>query len=261
MELLRFVDLDLAVAAPGLRLVVAGALPSPWSEGAKALFHVKELPVLAVRYRRDQAAALTAATGARNVPVLLHDGDPPRTGWAEILALAERLGGARPLVPSEPALRVRHIGLLHELASEGGLGWSARLIMIHGGLESSGARGFPLPVAQFLAPRYGYAPERIPAARARIAAVAKLLDEQLAASHAAGQRYLFGDQLTALDLYLATFLTPIVGVTEAECPNMRPEVRPAFAHLNEEMGAALSPALVAHRRFVYEQHLPWPIVI
>jgi glutathione S-transferase len=250
---LQWVDFETARTARGLRLVVASALPSPWSEAAKALLHVKHLPALAVRFLRDHEK-LAAWTGARNVPVVLFDDEPPRTGWAEILALAERLGGS-PLVPDDPQQRIQLHGLIHELAGEGGLAWCSRLIMIHGGLTSAGERGFPLRVAQFLAPRYGYIPERIPAARARIR---QIIDAVV--HHLDGRRYFLEDRLTAVDLYLATFLTPVLGVSEAECPNLRPELRPAFAYLRQEVGE-LPPALVAHRAGIFERHLPWPIEI
>ena len=87
------------------------------------------------------------------------------------------------------------------------------------------------------------------------------LDRTLAAARAAGHRYLLGDTLTALDIYTATFLTPIAGVTEAECPAMRAALRPAFTHVQREVGDLLSPALAAHRRFIHDEHLGWPIVI
>jgi len=252
---LQWVDLETARGARGVRLVVAGALPSPWSEAAKALVHVKQIPALAVRYLRSRDQEdLAAWTGARNVPVVLYDDEPPRTGWAEILALAERLGGP-PLVPGPSGQRIIHHGLVHELAAEGGLAWCSRLLMIHGGVTSDGARGFPLKVAQFLAPRYGYEPDRVPAAQARIREVIGTFAERLD-----GRRYLLEDRLTALDLYLATFLTPVLGVSEEDCPGMRPELRAAFAYLRDEVGA-LPPAVVAHRAGIFERHLPWPIEI
>jgi len=99
----------------------------------------------------------------------------------------------------------------------------------------------------------------VPAARPRILEILALFDQQLEASHAAGHRYLLGDSLTALDLYLATFLTPIVGVSEEECPAMRADLRAAFRHLEGELGPLVPPALAEHRMFVYRQHLPWPI--
>jgi glutathione S-transferase len=248
---LQFVDLETARTACGLRLVVTGTIPSPWSEAAKALFHVKQLPFLAVRFRRDHQALFDWA-GARNVPVVVNDDEPPRTGWAEILALAERLGGV-PLVPEDPDGRIALHGLAHELAGEGGFGWSSRLVMVHGGLSSDGAEGFPLPIAQFLAPRYGYAADRVPAALARIRAVLALFEARLG-----GRRYLLGDRLTALDLYLATFLTPAAGISEADCPGIHPGALAAFRYLVKQVGP-LPPALLAHRAAIFERHLPWPV--
>jgi glutathione S-transferase len=257
-ESLQFVDVATARDAPGVRLVVEGLLPSPWSEAAKSLFQVKGIAALGVRFRRRDAE-LAAWTGSHNVPVVFYDGEPARTGWAEILALAERLGGDVSLVPDEADARVRLHGLAHEIAGEGGLGWNSRLLMIHGSLVSNGAQSFPMPVAQYLARKYGYTPERVPAARARIVEVLQLLDRELATSRAVGGSYLLGDRFTALDIYLATFLTPLVGVSEADCPAMRPELRPAFAYLGEQMGADLPATLVGHRAYIYERYLPWPI--
>jgi glutathione S-transferase len=260
METLRFVDLEEARAASGVRLLAAAALPSPWTEAAKGIFHVMQIPVLCVRFRRGDPAQ-AAWSGTRNVPVVLFDQEPPRTGWAEILSLAERLGGAVSLVPAEVPERARLFGLAHELAGENGLGWSQRLIMIDGSLSSGGARSFPLSVAQYLSSQYGYAPERVAPARARAVAILAHFDRLLADSHAAGHAYLLGDRLTALDIYLATFLTPIAGVTRDECPGIAPPVLPAFQYLGEVIGRDVPPALLEHRRKIYQQHLPWPIVL
>lgn len=260
MDLLTYVDIETARAARGLRMVVASALPSPWSEAAKGLFHVKQIPALAVRSLRV-TPDVKAWTDADSVPVVLFDDEQPLTGWAEIIALAERLGGRIPLVPADPVTRAHMFDVLAELASEGGLSWSNRLLMIDGGLRSQGREGFPLPVAQYLAPKYGHAPDCAAPARARVAEVLARLDGALAAAHAAGHRYLLGDTLTVLDIYTATFLTPITGVTEAECPAMRAALRPAFTHVQREVGDLLSPSLAAHRRFIYDEHLGWPIII
>jgi glutathione S-transferase len=258
MELIRFVDVATARAARGVRMVLAALLPSPWSEAAKGIFHVKRIPVQAVRFSvRDPE--LASWTAAQSAPVVFHDGDPPRTGWAEILALAERLGGDVPLVPPDAPDRVRLHGLAHELAGEGGLGWNTRLLMLDGSLRTAGARSFPLPVAQRLAGKYGYAAERIPAARTLVIEALAHFDRVLAESRARGHRYLLGDRLSALDIYLAVFLTPVVGIAEADCPTMRPEVRSAFRYLGQQVGAQVTAALAAHRTLIYREYLSWPI--
>jgi glutathione S-transferase len=256
------IDVATARAARGLRLVVLGTLPSPWSEAAKGLFHLRGVPFLAVRFRRGDEELAAWSGGARNAPVAFYEDEPPRTGWSEILALAQRLGNpdAPALIPADPELRVRLHGLAHELAGEDGFGWNARLLMIDGSLASGGARSFPLLAAQYLAPRYGYSPERAHVALARMRAVLALFDQQLARSRAAGHAYLLGERVTALDIYLATFLTPVVGLSEADCPQLRPEARQAFDYLHELAGGDVPPALAAHRAVLFERrHLPWPI--
>ena len=261
-ETLRFVELEEARAARGVRLLALSLLPSPWSEAAKAIFHVKQIPVLCVRHVRGDAAQI-AWSGVRNAPAVFFDDEPPRTGWAEILLLAERLGGKVSLVPSDPAQRARLFGLAHELCGEDGLAWNARHIMIHGSFSTGGARSFPLVAGQYLAASYGYAPERIDSAHRRIRDLLALLDATLASSRAAGHTYLLGDHLSALDLYLATFLTPIIGVSPEDCPGMSPRARAGFDYLGAELlsGGDLPAALAEHRRRIYRDHLPWPIVL
>ena len=260
MTSLNFVDVETARAASGPRLVVAGSLPSPWGEAAKGIFHMKGLPIQVVGYPRVDEAFRTW-TGATNVPVLLTDGEPPRSSWAEILGYAERWGGKVSLIPAEPEARFRHHGLAHELCGEGGFGWCSRLVMIDGGLTSGGDRSFPLPVAQYLAPKYSYAPERIPSAKARLREILALFDAELARSRSLGHRYLLGAQPTALDIYLAVFLTYAVPLADADCPQFLPRVRPAFTYMVEQIGADVPAALVAHRKHMFETHLPWPIVL
>ena len=55
---------------------------------------------------------------------------------------------------------------------------------------------------------------------------------------------MLGPQLTALDIYLATFLTQLWPLADADCPQMTPLVRPAFAYLVEQISAAIPPALI-----------------
>ncbi|HVU50316.1 MAG TPA: hypothetical protein VHL80_06500 [Polyangia bacterium] len=254
---MRFVELEEARAARGLRVVIAANVPSPWSLAALGTLDVKGLDYLAVRLRRGDDATRGWA-GARNAPVVLLDDEPPRTGWAEILALAERLGGRLPLVPADDDARVRMFGLAHEILGEGGLGWSVRLLLTHLGLETDGRRGWPRAVADYLAPRYGYAPERVDGARARALGVLALLDRTLAESHARGHEYLLGAAPTALDIHCAVALGVIAPLTEAECPTPAP-VRRAFETLDDEVRAGVTAGLLSHRALMYARHLVLPV--
>jgi glutathione S-transferase len=254
MDLSEIVDLDTARKARGVRMVVSAAVPSPWSEAAKNLFHLAGVETLWVRARRDDEA-LTAWTRAHNVPVVFHDDDPPRTGWAEIVALASRLARTA-VVPSDVEGRARTFGLLHELAGEDGLGWSGRLLMLDISLRSEGQRGFALPVARYLAAKYGYAAERVAPARERIRAILTMFDRMIATSTSG---YLAGEAPGALDVYLPAFLAPMLGVPEEECPSLRPEMRAAFGVLRDEADLVVPPSLIAHRARMFERHLPFPI--
>ncbi|HVV87993.1 MAG TPA: hypothetical protein VHE35_33360 [Kofleriaceae bacterium] len=251
---LEYVDVETARAASGVRIVVSGLVPSPWSEAAKGLFRVGGVPIQAVRRMRD-AAAITAWTGVDNVPVVLHDREPARTHWAAITELAARLAGPDVLLPDAVAARADHVGLVDLIAGEDGIGWNARLAMIDASLATGGARGFPLPVAVYLAGRYGHRPGAMARVHQRITDQLALLADRLG-----GRTYVTG-RLSAVDVYLATFLTPLTPLDEADCPALEPRLRQAFATAHEAFGALVPPSLLAHRAMMFERHLAYPIVL
>jgi glutathione S-transferase len=251
---MNFVDIETAKAARGVRLVSSAVVPSPWSEAAKALFTLARIPFVVVRASpRDPAIA--AWTNAHNVPVVFHDDEPPRTVWSQIVALADRLAPGT-LLPTDLDQRTARVGMIHEVAGEDGLGWNARLMMIHAGLTTDGARGFAPPVAKYLAAKYGYAAERIELARARARQVLAALAARLGDAP-----YFGGERPDALDAYTATFLTPLTQITETDCPRMPPAVRAGFAAAADELGPHVPASLFAYRKRMFEQHLPYPIEI
>lgn len=253
------VNLETARQARGLRLVVLASVPSAWAEAAKAILHVKGLPALVHRCEL-RAPAVRAWTGVHNNPVLMHDDDPPRSHWSEILALAERLAPGPALLPADRGLRLRVLGLAHEIVSEGGLLWAGRLLMIDLSLTSEGQRGFSVPVARYLAGKYGYAPERVPAARRRVEEVLAALAGDLRRSRAAGSDYVIGPTLTAADLYAATALSPFALLPDDLCP-LPPGMREVFSALSDHLRPLVPPELIAHRDLVYRRHLELPMVL
>jgi glutathione S-transferase len=255
---LTYVDIATARDAPGARIVVSGLVPSPWSEAAKGLFRIADIPLLAVRRGRD-AAEVTAWTGVDNVPVVLYDAEPARTHWAAITTLAARLAGADVVIPEDLEARIQAMGLLNEIAGEGGIGWNSRLAMVDVSIQSEGQRGFPLRVAQYLARRYGYTPSAVAAARARIERQLHALRDLLRAQQALGHEYLGGPRVSALDVYLATFLTPLSPIAPEDCPQLEPLLRQAFGCAHEAFGALVPAELSAHRTLVFQRHLGWPI--
>jgi hypothetical protein len=254
---MRFVELEEARQASGLRVVIATNVPSPWSQAALGLFDMKGLDYLAVRFRRTDEE-IKRWTGTRNAPAVLYGDEPARTGWAEIVALAERLGGRMSLVPEDGERRARMFGLSHEILGEGGLCWNVRLLLTHASLTTDGRAGWPKPVAEYLAPRYGYAPDRLPTARARAIETLRLLDGVLAESRGRGHVYLLGPGPTALDLHAAVALNTICPLPEAECPMPAP-VRHAFETLDQAVKEAVSPPLLEHRAQMFSRHLVLPV--
>lgn len=257
---IEFVDVATARSAPGVRIVVSGLVPSPWSEAAKGLFRIGNIPVLAVRRMRD-ATDVTAWTGVDNVPVVFHAAEPARTNWSAITTLAARLAPPGAVLPEDLPARVEAIGLLHEIAGEDGIGWNARLAMIDASLASEGQRGFPMPIAQYLARRYGHTPDAAARARERIAQQLGALHDRLRARQAQGHAYLGGATVSALDVYLATFLTPLSPIAPEDCPALTPGLRQAFGAAHEAFGALVSDELRAHRAMMFQRHLAWPIAL
>jgi glutathione S-transferase len=250
-----YVSVEEAIERRGVRMVVVGNVPSPWGEAAKGILHVKGIEWAAVRLAYD-SEALQQWAGQRSGPVLIYDDERPRSGWVEILLLAERLAPAPPLIPAKAGERALAFGLAHEICGEGGLGWSRRLQLIHAGLNNSG--GFPERVSKYLAKKYGYTPAAGAAAGARVAELLAMLAARLKAQQHAGSRYCIGDSLTAVDVYSATF-TAMLGPLPPEVCKMDANTRAAFSARDADIDAALDPVLFAHRDMMYGQHLELPL--
>ena len=240
--MLRFVDLETARASRGLRLSVITTVPSLWSDAARGMAAVKELDCLCVEFdpRNEE---IPRWTGCPNAPAVLYGNELPRTGWAEIVTLLERLGGKVSLVPEDLAGRATMFGLSHDVCGEMGVGWIRRLLLLHASFTTGGSEGFALPVAKFLARRYGYSAELVPAARRRLVEILGALDRKLAA---AGGPWFFGARLTALDFHWAAALGSLLPLPDSIRP-IAPELRPVFERLDDDLAAAITPALRAHR--------------
>ena len=79
---MEFVDFEQARQREGLRLVTVSGVPSPWSEAAKGILHVKKIPFVAVHLDPGNPA-FVEWIGQESAPVALLDDEPPRGGWAE----------------------------------------------------------------------------------------------------------------------------------------------------------------------------------
>ncbi|MCW5807885.1 MAG: hypothetical protein KIT31_36365 [Deltaproteobacteria bacterium] len=250
---LEYVDLATARARRGTRIVTASAVASPWSEAVKGMFAVAQLPAAVVPRGAVSPEITVWLGGTDNVPVVLHDDEPQRTNWAAIVGLVARLA-PDVLVPAEPVARARLMGHVDLVAGEGGLGWTSRLAMLHASFASQGERGFPLPVAKYLAKRYGFSRDLTETVlRERVRAQLAALRAELRGP------YFGGERPSALDLYAATFLTPLTVIDDAVCPQMGEPLRRAFAGARELLAAEVPDELWAHRAMMFERHLPLPI--
>lgn len=251
----EYVSVEDAVKRGGLRMVVVGGIPSPWGEAAKGILHIKGIDWVAVRLDYE-SELLKSWSGQRNGPVAIYENERPRSGWAEILHLTERLAPTPSLLPADPAERALVFGLAHEICGEAGLGWSRRLQLVHAGLQS--ADGFPAPVAKYLGKKYGYSPEAGAASGRRVVELLGMLAARLRAQHEAGSRYYVGDSLTAVDVYSATFAALFAPLPPEQC-EMDATTRAVFETRDAGTEAALDPILLQHRDMMYAEYLELPL--
>lgn len=247
-----YVDLETAKAAAGLRMVVVGGVPSPWGEAAKGYFHVKGVDWLATRltYGDD---GLKDWAGTRSGPVAVWNDEPPRSGWREILDLAERIAPEPALLPSDPAARSEVYDLVERLLGKGGFCWLRRNQLVHAGL-SGDAEGFPPQVAGYLAKKYGYTPEIGEGAAGAVAAHLSHFADRLGD----GRDWLVGDALTAADIAFAASMALIAPLPPEQCA-MNEVTRKVFARRDPATSASMSPHLLAHRDKVYAEALQLPL--
>ena len=180
---MEYLEPAIARTRPGLRLVLTAGVPGPWGEAAKAVFDLKGIAYLPVRQTAGEAdPELLAWTGHANAPQAVLDAEPARTGWAEILLLAERLAKAPALIPDDPHERALLFGLGFEICGEDGLGWHRRLQMMDGMLRLPEAATHPgLETARVIGRRYGYSREAAERSSRRIRQILRLFSERLAA--------------------------------------------------------------------------------
>jgi len=253
----EYISVEQAIAREGLRMVVVGGVPSLWGEAAKGIFHIKRLEWAAVRLVYD-SDALKQWAGERSGPVAIYAQERPRSGWLDILELAERLAPTPALLPADATERALVLELGQQLCGEFGLGWSRRLQLVHAGLHDAG--GFPPRVAGYLGKKYGHTPERGAASGARVVELLGSLAGRLKTQQAAGSRYLVGAGLTAADVYCATGMAMFAPLPQEQC-RMDPATRAAFETLDAHTAAALDPVLLAHRDHIYATHLELPLAL
>jgi len=256
-----YADAEEARGLPGLRLVLTEGVPGPWSEAAKGVFHVKQIPYVAVRQAGGQPNdALRDWTGFANAPQAVLDDEPARIDIPEILFLAERLAPEPSLIPSDPRDRMTLFGLLHELGGEMGFAWCRRLQLLHPILQlpEGAAPAALVESVSRLGDRYGYSPEAAAAADRRVVEILQMFSSILHEQQERGSEYLVGQCLSAADIYWATFAAMIQPLPAEQCP-MPDMLRGGYTLTHEEALAAVDPILLEHRDRMYRDWLPLPL--
>ncbi len=239
--------------APGLRLALTAGVPGPWSESAKAVFHVKGIPYLPVRQLGGMDnSELLEWTGRDNAPIAVYEDEPARDGWSAILSLAERIEPDPPLVPDDPAERTLMYGLCHLICGEQGFGWERRQLLL-APLAKLGDRA-PAPILN-LAGKYAFSEEAASAAAKNVARILRHLSSQLESQEKRGSRYFVGTTLTAVDLYWACFCAMLEPLPDSDCP-MPEGIRQGYTLRDPEIRSERDQLLIDHRDFIYGEHLP-----
>lgn len=249
---MEYVDINTAIKADGLRIILVRGFPSPWGQAAKAMMEYKGLDYTAGPQQAGQAnPELVAWAGTNSGPVVAWNDEPPLNRWNDILLLLERLAPERPLVPETPAQRIEFFGWAHEICGELGFGWNRRLQGVHMGVQAGHKPGI-------LGDKYGYTQRDGELAVPRAIAFMSHLAEQLKNQANRGCEYIIGDHVTAIDFYWAAFSNLVAIQPPEECP-LDPAIRPRFEKVTPDVAAAVDPVILAHRDRIMRQYFKIPM--
>jgi glutathione S-transferase len=259
---LKYATLAEAKTMSGLRLILgAHTIPGPWREACKGIFYVKKIPYTPVASAGQDGSdrELREWTAQASAPVAIWNDERPRSTWIEQLFLAERLQPTPPLIPANMEDRLTMFGIINEICGENGFAWSKRLTMIHGTVTNpqvdEPTRAFWLKFGT----KYGYSAAAAEAAPARMAEVLRFLSARLEQQGTRDSKFFIGTQLSALDIYWAAFAALMQPLPPDLCP-MATAFRAFYTERNPVVMAAMSPALLEHRDFIYREYLELPIV-
>lgn len=252
---MKYLSVEEAIGAPGLRVVLTASVPGPWGEAVKALLAYKGVdfaPVAQVGGGANEA--LQAWTGQNSAPVLVLDDNPPVSHWLDQLHFIERLKDDNPLLPADMAARAEVLGLSALLAGADGIGWNRRLQLF---APTMAMDEVPEQV-QRMSKKYGYTDVQTERASSKLQAQLGHLDNVMAAQERAGKDYLVGDSVTAADFYLAHFAGLIKPLGPKDNP-MPDWLRVQYESADEATKDAFTPRLIALRDRMFERHITLPL--
>ena len=244
---------------PGLRLVLTAGVPAPWSESAKAVFKVKNIPYVPVLQKAAAAnEELVAWTGHRNAPTAMYQNEPPAVTWLDILNLAERLQPTPSLVPEDIDDRILMTGLMNELAGEGGMLWSTRQLMFRAMVDAMGEEAV---VDSPMFRNYRYSAEAAASACKKAINILQRFELQLQRQAEKNSQYFIADRLSVLDLYWACFSQSLNPLPHDVNP-MPKSLRTTWGTAADEMaksGYSPDQSLFAHRDYIFREYIGLPL--
>lgn len=255
----EFVSIAEARNARGMRLIVAEGVPGPWAEGIRGVLHYKGIAYTRGRFEiGGDHSELIAWTAQASVPVIAWEDELPKSTWMDQIFLAERVQPEPSVIPDEIQDRMRMFGLLAEICAPNGFAWCRRLMVVHGGLNTPGLPPESRAFFEGFGAKYGYSPDAAKAAPTRVIEVLNTLDACLAEQESRGSRYFIGGKPSALDIYWAGVSHLIEPLPAPDCP-MLEDFRPMYRNTDADVEAAATPRLMAHREFIYREHLGLPM--
>ena len=109
-----------------------------------------------------------------------------------------------------------------------------------------------------LGAKYGWSPQALAGATARLQAISAELDRRLAKQEAAGSDYFVGSAPTAVDFYWANFAAMLKPLPHKDNP-MPDYMRTSYETADAATHACLTPRLEAHRDRMYQRHIALPL--
>lgn len=251
---IEYVDIETAKNLNNLTMVVVTGVPSPWSESAKGIFHIKKISWNGIRHKPNDPV-LQKLTGRDNAPVVIFQDERSRTSWNDILFLSERLVPNPSLLPEDAEDRAAMLGLAHEMMGENGLAWSRRIQIVHIGMLMEGDPG---KHAKYIGDKYGYAVEQVENSSDRAISLLNMFSSRLKRQEDSGSPYYFDNKPTAIDIYSATTMALFAPLPDKQC-KIHPATRAGFSYLDDATKRALDPILLRHRDMMYKTHLELPL--
>jgi glutathione S-transferase len=157
------------------------------------------------------------------------------------------------LLPKQSELRLQTIGIVNELAGEGGFGWCRRLMLFEEMVGSSADQETP-PQVKGMLEQYKFSPEAAAEAPLRIADILSMLSARLHAQRESGSMFLIGRAPSAADIYWACFSHMLEPLGDAIAP-LSVEMRAAQTPKHPALLAAKDPILLEHRDRMFELFL------